>query len=400
MEKGLNQSKITALFLNSGILGQRTFAQFVDRFVRDRDGIEVIQEIVTENLTFGERVVRRILCQRLWRDGWFGLKNMDFLRFRAELNAGWGARRRMRLLERQGKRFDVIHFHRQTMAYAMVLRMREIPSVVSIDCTQRCVYQAAGHALERWTYEPNIRRDGRIFRQAKAIISTSQWAADCVKEEYPDVHCEIDVMQNPVALSAFDPSWPAERAARAELPSFPPRLLFVGGDFPRKGGPVLLEAWRQGGFGERARLTIVTSWPLPPEQIPPGVEVITNVGAYSEVWKKLYRTADIFVMPTENEAFGMVYQEAAAAGLPCIGTRHNAVPEIVLHERTGLLVKPGDVAGLTEAIRTLLADPARRLAYGRAARAHIEQIADADLYAENLVGILRRAARASVAAHR
>ena len=48
--------------------------------------------------------------------------------------------------------------------------------------------------------------------------------------------------------------------------------------------------------------------------------------------------ADIFVMPTRNEAFGLVFQEAAAAGVPAIGTRQNAVPEIIVDGETGLLV--------------------------------------------------------------
>ncbi len=47
-------------------------------------------------------------------------------------------------------------------------------------------------------------------------------------------------------------------------------------------------------------------------------------------------------MPTRNEAFGLVYQEAAAAGLPAIGTNHNAVPEIIIDGETGLLVPVGD----------------------------------------------------------
>ena len=48
-------------------------------------------------------------------------------------------------------------------------------------------------------------------------------------------------------------------------------------------------------------------------------------------------------MPTRNEAFGLVFQEAAAAGLPAIGTRLNAIPEIVADGETGILVHPGHV---------------------------------------------------------
>ena len=57
--------------------------------------------------------------------------------------------------------------------------------------------------------------------------------------------------------------------------------------------------------------------------------------AYTQTWRDLWRDADVFVMPARAEAFGMVFQEAAAAGLPAIGPRINAVPEIVDHGVTG-----------------------------------------------------------------
>jgi len=64
--------------------------------------------------------------------------------------------------------------------------------------------------------------------------------------------------------------------------------------------------------------------------------------------------ARVFVMPARHEAFGLVYQEAAAAGLPVIATRINGVPAIVEDGRTGILVAPGDSAALVRAMRTLI----------------------------------------------
>jgi hypothetical protein len=55
------------------------------------------------------------------------------------------------------------------------------------------------------------------------------------------------------------------------------RALFVGGDFPRKGGLELLKAWRSSNLGSRAALDIVTDWPLEPEDLPPGVSLIRGV---------------------------------------------------------------------------------------------------------------------------
>src|SRR3982750_1769570 len=99
---------VDALFINSGILGQRTFAEFVRRsFVGDLDGVRVTQTLVTDDLTPAERAMRYALCLSLWPAGATGIKNLDFHRYRCELNAGLLARNRLQRLERAGRRFDV-----------------------------------------------------------------------------------------------------------------------------------------------------------------------------------------------------------------------------------------------------------------------------------------------------
>ena len=158
-----------ALFVNSGILGQRTFARFIHNTFADRpEGIQATQVVLTDGLTPAERLLRRLLCLRVWPDGWGGLKNLDLLRYRAEWNAGLLASRRIRQLEASGERFDVLHFHRQATAYASVSRIRTTPTIVSIDCTQRCVLQWARSRLEARTYRLNVRRDGEIFQRRQA----------------------------------------------------------------------------------------------------------------------------------------------------------------------------------------------------------------------------------------
>jgi glycosyltransferase involved in cell wall biosynthesis len=385
-----------ALFINGGILGLRTFARFVDdAFVRWPADIEASQTILSDGLTTGDRVLRRLLCTRLWNDGWAGVKNLDLHRWRAEFNAGLVARHRIRELESVGGRFDVLHFHRQATAYASVARMRETPSIVSMDCTQRPLVEAAQSALERRTYAPNVKRDGEIFRAARLIVCTSQWAADSVRSEYPDCETEIAVMPDPVLLDLFDPAWPEARHARWTAdPNAKPRVLFIGGDFPRKGGYDLLDAWRRGRLWERASLDLVTGWPIAADALPPGVTLHNSVAAHSDAWRALWRNADLFVLSTRDEAFGLVFQEAAAAGLPAVGTRINAIPELVLHDETGLLVPPGDPDALVTAMDRLIASEEMRRFMGARARALVERAADPDRYRDRLsAAILKLAGR-------
>ncbi|HEU0054309.1 MAG TPA: glycosyltransferase family 4 protein, partial [Longimicrobium sp.] len=279
----------------------------------------------------------------------------------------------------------------QATAYASIGRMRRTPSIVSIDATQAlAAREAPGWA--RLDYAPNAARDRRVFRAARAITATSRWAGDDLAADLPSCAGKVRVMPYPVPLDGFDPAWIDERFARARADAAAPvRFLFIGGDFPRKGGPSLLAAWRAGAFAGRATLTLVTDWPL--GDLPPGVEVRTGIAPYSPEWHAVWRDADVFVMPSRGEAFGMVFQEAAAAGLPAVGTRINAVPEIVDDGGTGILVPPGDVDALARAMGALRESPELRREMGSEARLRITRLASPQTYAENLVALIRSVAR-------
>jgi glycosyltransferase involved in cell wall biosynthesis len=372
-------------FVNGGILGLLSYAAWLRRtFTDDRD-IHAEHFVLTEDLSITDRVVRRILAQRLWVDR-LGARNIDLARYRLELNAGWLARRR--LLARGIDRFDVLHFHRQATAYASLGLMERVPAIVSIDCTQTCMVQDASSAAERWSLGFNVRRDGEIFRRAAAIVSTSRWAERDIRQIYPGCRTPIHVLANPVDLDVFDPAWIDERRVR---PTPLVRCLFVGGDFPRKGGFDLLDAWRAGQFAGRAELTLVTDWPVP-APLPAGVRQQRGVRGYTPEWLDAWRSADLFVMPTRNEAFGLVYQEAAAAGLPAIGSRLNAIPEIVDEGRTGLLVTPGKVSEIRRALEELIASAELRERLGRHARTKIARDADPVHHRQALVALIRQVA--------
>jgi len=80
---------------------------------------------------------------------------------------------------------------------------------------------------------------------------------------------------------------------------------------------------------------------------------------------------DVFALPTHREAFGTAFVEAAAMGVPVIGTDVGGVPETMQAGVTGLLVPPRDPAALAAALESLLADPERRRRMGEAGREFI-----------------------------
>jgi glycosyltransferase involved in cell wall biosynthesis len=384
----MRSSAVRALFINGGILGLRSFHEFLRTTLPAQSRIDGELLLLTDHVSIGDRMLRRLITQRFWRDGWFGVSNLDLARFRYELNAGLHARRR---IARMGpERFDVLHFHRQAVAYGSLDLMRRIPSIVSTDCTQDCVIDGARTGFERATYALNARIDGAIFRRAAAIVATSEWAAASVRRRYPEAGATIHVLPNPVLLEHFDRRWLPARAARAAAGAIP-RALFIGGDLPRKGGHDLLDAWTIGALHEEATLRIVSDWRIA-RALPPGVSVTTGVRPHTAAWRQCWSEADFFVMPTRNEAFGLVFQEAAAAGLPAIGTRHNAVPEIIEDGETGLLVPVGDPAALAEAMRRLARDASLRDRMGSRARDLIERRADPLEYLSRLTDIIEAAA--------
>jgi glycosyltransferase involved in cell wall biosynthesis len=370
------------LFVNSGILGHRAVAGLLRETLDLVDSVASTHIDLSRDLTIGDRVIRRFFSVPLApRTGVAG--NLDLRRWREELNVGLLAARRIEAAERRGP-FDVIHFHTQATAYASLSRMKRTPSIVSIDATQHLASREAHSALGRLTYAPNIAHDGLVFTRASAITATSDWAAADLRAHYPDSAGRVHVMPYPVRVIA-EPSWPAERASRR---GGPVQALFIGGDFPRKGGPELLQAWGDASFGGKATLDLITDWPVAAGALPPGVRILRGVAPYTPQWVEAWKRADFFVMPTRHEAFGMVFQEAAAAGLPAIATAINAVPEIVTDGKTGLLVAPGDAQALVGALRALVESPDLRVRLGAAALDRIRVTGDPRRYAAKLETII------------
>ena len=85
----------------------------------------------------------------------------------------------------------------------------------------------------------------------------------------------------------------------------------------------------------------------------------------------------------------MVLSEAGAAGLPLISTHVAAIPEIVRHEETGLLVPPHDVEALADVLNRLIFNADLRLEYGQKAQAVVQQAHDANVNAGRLLALLK-----------
>lgn len=137
------------------------------------------------------------------------------------------------------------------------------------------------------------------------------------------------------------------------------RLLFVGGEFVRKGGDDLLAALRQLNASGERRLTLTVagpvSWPLA-EPVP---EWVDFRGPQSrEQIRDLFDAHDVFVLPSRFEAYGMVFLEARARGLPCVGREAFAMPELIEPGVGGAVWSSARVEDLADTIAEVLDDDA------------------------------------------
>ena len=107
-------------------------------------------------------------------------------------------------------------------------------------------------------------------------------------------------------------------------------------------------------MADRAELHLVTQHPA--ECFAHNVFMHQDISAYSPQWHEQFRNADVFVMPSYAEAFGLVFQEAAGYGLALIGSRVGTIPEMISDGESGFLIEPGDREALAEKLRVLADD--------------------------------------------
>ena len=142
-------------------------------------------------------------------------------------------------------------------------------------------------------------------------------------------------------------------------------FLFVGRDFKRKNGYLALDAFRQVKLQHpEARLIIVGS--------PPDGEMIQEEGVshklfvpLQELYEQIYPQADVLVLPSTAEGFGLVLLQAMSFGMPVIGVDAWAMPEIVTDGETGFLVPPNSVDALVDRMSKLARDTALLSAMGK-----------------------------------
>jgi phosphatidylinositol alpha-mannosyltransferase len=257
-----------------------------------------------------------------------------------------------RVLERE--RFDLLHLH-EPMTPAICNAL-----LAKVRCPVVATWHAAGN-LGWMKYGRPLW--GFLMDRIDHRIAVSEQARDSVQRWLPG---EYEVIPNGVAIPPG-----VEPGGREN------RVVFIGRHDPRKGMPVLLEAWPEIHRRTGARLRLVGADPLAVRLLL-GRHGVADEGIDVLGWvTEDERTAElasarVLVAPSMGkESFGLVLAEAFACATPVVASDIPGYRAVMTAE-TGLLVPPGDPKALTEAVVSLLADEGRRSAFGAAARAHAE----------------------------
>jgi len=245
---------------------------------------------------------------------------------------------------------DIVHVHSHP---TKIHSKRRVPVVMSAGSSHYINvrdYEKWGeqkirrrYKLARTIYRPLGICDELLNSDSVARIYTfSNWARE-IYTRHGLPRKKVDVI-----CPGFDVPVIEERKPEREQVSF----LFIGREFARKGGPLVVEAFnRLRESNAQVSLTVVTR---DLEQVKQGAGInVLPFMSREKLYQEIYPAADVFVMPTEAEGWGFANAEAMSFALPVISTNISAIPEIVEHRVTGLLIEPGDGEALFNAMRGL-----------------------------------------------
>lgn len=355
-----SSKRFRVLSLNSYIMGHATYHDMLERTFSEHIPEVDFQGVKLNGypLSLSSRAIYKLLTLPL---PILSDLNWDFMRLRLELGSSLLARRCLDQQLRINNIPDVLHIHTQAISFLSLDIFEKIPTVINIDFTTALLSKVHA-APAQITYQPIIALEQESFKRAAHILTWNEQARNSVIQDYGIQPSKVSTVHPSVPLELFLSLKKEPRPAGGKV-----RLLFVGNDFERKGGEDLLSIFQE-GLSAECELDIATNSPLSIQPME-NLRIHRGLQPLSLDLLNLYRAADIFVLPSHEDVFPMVFIESMAAGLPSIATKVLAVPELVRDGFNGILIEPGNKTALAEALQTLIADENLRVTMGNNGRA-------------------------------
>ncbi|MBB4255948.1 glycosyltransferase family 4 protein [Rhizobium sp. BK008] len=351
------------LFFISTGLGWKTVGQ------RIHDAIQLQQDDQHEYVSFSaSKLGRRVI----WHTGYHTHAGLHVPIFDPYTVISWQANKfRSRIRE-----FDAIVAATQAQAAPFVRNPHGVPIFTVIDSTRRLYKTEFGGSHIR---DAAIARERMLFQDSEHVISISQWAANDVVNHYGISSDRVSVV--PVA------SQPSTYPITAFKPEGRLNVLFVGGDFERKGGRELLE-WQTSHLHHFINLHLVTERSAERHEVP-------NTTWYGpvpneKVVRELLPNVDVLIHPTHRDCSAIVVAEAAMAGVPSIASRVGGISELIQNGVTGYLCEVGDRHSFIRSVEALFQDRDKLRDMGREARLRASRMHEPNIVYKEIVRIVER----------
>lgn len=275
----------------------------------------------------------------------------------------------MRLTRRHD--YDLIHYFFSLPTGLLRFlpgKHRKVPYIISLRGSDVPNYDTYNTSLQL-AHKLLLPVTRLIWRESARVVALSSDLANSAAET--DAGVRIDIVPNGIESELFvhDPN--AKHQREGKYNGSKVQLICVARLVERKGVQHLLRAMAQ--LDDSVFLTIVGegNYMAELQALAKDLGVGDKVRFYGycprEKLVRLYNLSDVFVLPSMAESFGMVFVEAMSCGLPVIGARVGGVPDII-KEDNGILVEPGSVQDVIDAIQTLSTDSQLRQSMGKANR--------------------------------
>jgi glycosyltransferase involved in cell wall biosynthesis len=286
-----------------------------------------------------------------------------------------------------GDEYQIVHVHLANetighgLAYALARKMGLRPRLVL------SVYAPRAYALPRSLAEVVTKF---CCHSGDLLFCLSESSKRDISRAY-----HVPTSKLAVTYAGVDSSFTAQASQRDRSDNDPFSLLFCGrlnGPHEQKGVDVLLKSLPQVLSHHKVVLDIIGTGPrlfqyqALAERLGVSQQVRFLGFVEHQEMPRHYQQADLFVLPSRRESFGLVLAEAMACGLPVVATTAGAIPEVVEDGVTGILVPPDDAEALADAVVSLLSDRPRMQAMGAAGAKRVRERFTWDKVAQRVVG--------------
>ena len=254
-----------------------------------------------------------------------------------------------------------------------IARLAVMGTSVPLVATRRVDFVLQPSGRSRWKYGPRL----------SACVAVSQAVAGVLERGgVPAVR--ISVIYDGVAPVAATP-------ARAGLPTGRVLVLCAAAFAEHKGHRYLIDAWRHiEAAGLPASLLLAGRGELEAALRRDAADLKhVHFLGWREDLPRLWASVDLAVLSSVEEGLGSTLIEAQFAGIPVVATTAGGIPEIIAHERTGVLVPPADPEALADALRQLITDAPRRQLLGAQAVVQAQHF-HVDVMVEKYIALYHR----------